>query len=248
MHLEGTPSDQAPGVLATGRTDTRFLFMSMSAKHPEGRNAEYIEWHSLDHRPEQYRLAGIRNSLRLVSTPAARAARAASTGIYDDIDHLMTYQFADSSPIGTFFDLGRRLDEVGRMAIRLPSLGYLTGELASIVAAPEAVAGADVIPWRPCLGVYLIIEEGRRSADDLVDVPGVAGIWTFHCVPSPAPFESEPGNKQITYCFLDQDPVAVAGHMAERMRQRWASGEVEGLLAAPLYAIVPFDWARHLPA
>lgn len=248
MHLEGTPSDLAPEVLATGRTDARYVFMSMSARHPDGRDGEYIEWHSLDHRPEQYRLAGIRNAIRLVSTPAARAARAASTGIYDAIDHVMNYQFADSSSIGTFFVLGDELNKVGRMAIRLPSLGYLTADLVSIIAAPHAVAGADVIPWRPTIGVYLIIEEGHRSADDLIDVPGVAGIWTYHCSPSPAPFQSEPGNKQITYLFLDQDPVDTATALNDRVRQRWQSGETTGLLAAPFYTIVPYEWDRNLPA
>ena len=37
---------------------------------PTGRDAEYLRWHTLDHRPEQHRLAGVRASLRLVSTPA----------------------------------------------------------------------------------------------------------------------------------------------------------------------------------
>jgi hypothetical protein len=31
------------------------------------------------------------------------------------------------------------------------------------------------------------------------------------------------------------------------MRARWASGAVQGLLAAPFFMIVPFDWACHLP-
>jgi hypothetical protein len=30
----------------------------MSARAPDGRDAEYVEWPSLDHRPEQHRLAG----------------------------------------------------------------------------------------------------------------------------------------------------------------------------------------------
>ena len=79
MKLVGTPSDRLPDVLATGASDANFVFLSCSGRDPDGRDAEYIEWHSLDHRPEQYRLAGVRNSIRLVSTPAARAARAART-------------------------------------------------------------------------------------------------------------------------------------------------------------------------
>jgi hypothetical protein len=55
-----------PEVLATGATDVRMIFVSMAAREPGGRDAEYLEWHSLDHRPEQHRLAGLRHSLRLV--------------------------------------------------------------------------------------------------------------------------------------------------------------------------------------
>jgi hypothetical protein len=58
---------------------------------------------------------------------------------------------------------------------------------------------------------------------------------------------TSPG-KQITYCFLDEDPVACAAGLAERLRQRWASGAVKGLLAAPFYTVVPFDWGAIFPA
>src|SRR5580658_936674 len=91
--LAGTASDAAPAILAAGRTDITTWFVSMSARHPEGRDADYLEWHSLDHRPEQHRLQALRASLRLVSTPACRAARAVSRSRYDAVDHLMTYLF-----------------------------------------------------------------------------------------------------------------------------------------------------------
>src|ERR1700694_4914448 len=50
VHLAGTPSDQLPDVLATGLTDVRLAFISLSAREPNGRDGEYIAWHSLDHR------------------------------------------------------------------------------------------------------------------------------------------------------------------------------------------------------
>lgn len=248
MQLAGTPSELLPDVLATGRADAEFLFLSMSAREPDGRDAEYIEWHSLDHRPEQYRLPGLRNAIRLVSTPAARAARAASTGTYDAVDHVMNYQFRDAAAIPGFNDLGAALHNGGRMPLRLPSLGYLTATRAGMIAAPRAVAGADVIPWRPTLGIYLLIEDGHLPADDLIDAPGVAGIWTYHGNVGPAPYGVDAVGKQITYCYLDADPVAVAAELGERARRRWVDGTVTGLLAAPFYTVVPFDWSRHLPA
>src|ERR1700722_3837967 len=101
-HLEGTPSDSLPDVLATGATDVTLAFISLSEREPNGRDAEYVAWHSLDHRPEQYRLAGLRNSLRLVSTAECRALRAASVGQFDAVDHVMTYLFADASALPGF--------------------------------------------------------------------------------------------------------------------------------------------------
>lgn len=247
MKLEGTPSDGLPEVLATGNGDTGYIFISLSSRDPTGRDADYIAWHTLDHRPEQYRLEGIRNSHRLVSTPACRAARAASEGQFDAIDHVMTYQFASVASIPAFTDLGAELDRGGRMSHRLPSVGYLTGETVGKVAAPRAVAGAEVIPWRPCLGIYVVFEEGHADAGDLIDVPGVAGVWWHHGVEGMPGFGADSVGKQMTYCYLDEDPVVVAPALGERFRQRWAGGKVKGLLAAPFYTAVPFDWARHLP-
>lgn len=247
MRLEGTPSDQLPDVLATGATDIRYAFVSLSAREPAGRDAEYLAWHSLDHRPEQYRLPGLRNSLRLVSTPACRAARAASAGAFDAADHVMTYLFTDVGEMPGFAALGDALGRGGRMPLRLPSLGYMTAELAGKIAAPRAVAGADVIPWRPALGAYLLIEEGQASPEELIGLPGVAGIWWHHGTLGPESFGADARGRQITYCYLDEDPVEVAGALGEAVRRRWAAGATQGLLAAPFYAVVPFEWDRRLP-
>ena len=247
MQFPGSPSEALPEVLATGASDADFIFLSLSGRDPMGRDADYIAWHSLDHRPEQYRLAGIRNTMRLVSTPAARAARAAQAAPYDTVDHIMTYQFASAAPIPAFIELGGALDRGGRMAHRLPSIDYQTADIAGRIAAPHALAGADVIPWRPALGVYVLIEQGYASPESLIDVPGVAGIWWFAGSADLAPYGDRSAGKQITYCYCDEDPVAVAGELGARMPARWASGAVKGLLAAPFYTIVPYEWGRHLP-
>jgi hypothetical protein len=246
MDFEGTPSDQLPGVIATGETAIRYAFLSLSARHAEGRDAEYIEWHSLDHRPEQYRLPGLRNALRLASTPECRALRAANTAPFDAIDHVMTYLFTGDDAMPGFSKLGAELGAGGRMPIRLPSVGFFTASLAGKIAASRVVAGSDVIPWRPHHGAYLMIEQGRASPADLIGLPGVAGIWWWHDAPSPT-FKTESRGRQATFLYLDEDPLAVAPRLNEAMRQRWASGKVEGLLAAPFYTIVPFEWDRYLP-
>ena len=105
MALVGTPSDAVPEILAAGRSGVTVLYVSLSARHPHGADAEYLGWHALDHRPEQHRLAAVRASLRLVSTPACRSARAASPARLDATDHVMTYFFADRSGLTGFVDL-----------------------------------------------------------------------------------------------------------------------------------------------
>lgn len=247
MHLEGTPSEALPRVLATGQETGQFVYISMSGREPDGRDAEYIEWHSLDHRPEQHRLPELRQSLRVASTPACRAARAANAAPFDGIDHVMTYLFSSKAGMPGFYELGDALNVAGRMPLRLPLVGFVTADLAGKSAAPRAVAGADVIPWRPTTGIYLIIEQGRSSAADLVDVPGVAGVWWYHLNNASRDDLGDVDGMQVTYCYLDADAVETAGALGAVMQARWASGEVKGLLAAPFQTIVPFEWDRYLP-
>jgi hypothetical protein len=176
MVLVGTPSDDVEAVLATGHTDVTTVFVSMSARHPDGDDAEYLEWHTLDHRPEQSRLATVRGSVRLVSTPACRAARAACDERYEAVDHVMTYFFTD-----------------------------------------------------------------------LAEVPGVAGARWAATVASAPLFSTAEMGRQITYCFLDDDPVDAAPQLQPALEQRWSSGEVRPLFAAPFHTVVPHAWDRHIP-
>src|SRR5436190_332860 len=90
-------TDATTPAAASGPTRIRVVFVSMEARGRDGRDAGYLEWRSLDHRPEQHRLAGLRQSRRVVSTPACRAARAFSDPAYDAVDHVMTYFFADGA-------------------------------------------------------------------------------------------------------------------------------------------------------
>jgi hypothetical protein len=246
--LQGTPSDDADAVLATGRTDVSSIFVSMSARHPEGRDAEYLAWHTLDHRPEQYRLAALRGSLRLVSTPACRAARAASDARYDAVDHVMTYLFADLDGLEPFAALGAALGAAGRMPYVLPAVERGVFRLDGTAANPDAKVGADVLPWFPARGVYLVIERGDAPAGDLVAVPGVVGAWWGSAVPLDAPYATaDNAGLHFTYCFLDDDPVATASRLRAALDARWAGGGVEALLAAPFHVLVPYEWERHLP-
>ena len=71
----GSPSDDVAAIGACGSPAITALFVSMSQRHPDGADARYLQWHTLDHRPEQQRLERIKTSLRVVSTQACRDAR-----------------------------------------------------------------------------------------------------------------------------------------------------------------------------
>lgn len=247
MQLPGTPSDEIDDVLATGRGDVTTLFVSMATRHPGGADAEYLQWHTLDHRPEQHRLSAVRASMRLVSTPACRAARAVSADPYDAIDHVMTYFFTDPGGMKGFLALAKALIGGKRKLPLLPPVERGVYDVQRKSAAPRVKVGADVLPWWPVKGVYLLLERGDAPADPLLAVDGVAGIWSAGSLDVDARLASAQAGQTITYCFLDDDPLATAKRLGPVLTSRWSQGGVEPLLAAPFYPVVPHEWDRYVP-
>lgn len=246
--LVGTPSDECPEILATGSTDVTTIYTSLSKRHPEGRDADYLEWHSLDHRPEQHRLAELRASFRMVSTPACRAARAASNARYDEADHLQTYFFAGLSAMDGFNALSVALRNAGRAPYLLPLVERSAYRLEGIAAAPRIKVGADVLLWWSTKGVYFMIERGGAPVADLLDVPGVGGAWWGGAEPLEPPFNTRDNSGlQVSYLFLDDEPVEVAERLRPRLEQRWSTASIEPLLAAPFHSLVAYEWDRYVP-
>jgi hypothetical protein len=247
MQLPGTPSDEVAGVLATGRGDITTLFVSMATRHPDGIDAEYLRWHTLDHRPEQHRLSAVRASLRLVSTPACRSARASHDARFDPIDHVMTYFFSDRSGLKGFNELSTALGDADRKLALLPPVQRGVYTVGRKVAAPRVKVGADVLPWWPVRGVYLLLETEATAPADLVDVAGVAGVWTAASHSVHSSLASAPAGQTISYCFLDDDPVQVAQRLRPVLDKRWSECGIEPLFAAPFHPVVPHEWDRYVP-
>ncbi len=243
--LPGMPSDQVPAILATGSGGVSTLFLSMARRHPGGEDADYLCWHTLDHRPEQQRLAALATSLRVVSTPACRAVRAAGSAELDDVDHVMTYFFRREDGLADFNALSVALRNAGRAPFILPPVQRGVYRVESRRAAARARLGGDVLPWLPVQGVYLLIESGRAPTDALCEVPGVAGVWSAASVATA--FSSAGDGQQLAYCFLDEDPVATAVRLRPVLERRWKDTGVLPLFAAPFHAIVPYMWDRYLP-
>ena len=246
--LVGAASDECPAILATGRTDVTTIYTSLSKRHPEGRDADYLEWHSLDHRPEQHRLAQLRASFRMVSTPACRAARAASDERFDEADHLQSYFFTDLSAMDSFNDLSVALRDAGRAPYLLPLVERAVYRVDGTAAAPRIKVGADVLLWWSAKGVYFMIERGGGPVADLLDVPGVGGAWWGGAEPMEPPFcTRDNSGLQVSYLFLDDEPAEVAKRLRPRLEQRWSRTGNDPLLAAPFHSLVPYEWDRYLP-
>ncbi|OBJ19394.1 hypothetical protein [Mycobacterium colombiense] len=247
MHLPGTPSDEVAEILATGGGEITTLFVSMAVRHPDGKDAEYLRWHSMDHRPEQHRLAAVRASLRLVSTPACRAARALSEGPLDAVDHVMTYFFTDTAGLQDFNELSTALGNAGRKLPLLPPVERGVYEVQHKAAAPRVRVGSDVLPWLPVRGAFVLVERGSAPPNPLVEVDGVAGVWSALSRRVDASLASARENQTITYCFLDDDPIATAERLRPVLKARWAESDIEPLFAAPFFAVVPYEWDRYVP-
>jgi hypothetical protein len=247
VELPGTPSDELNGVLDAGRGDVSTLFVSMATRHPEGRDADYLQWHTLDHRPEQHRLTSVRASLRLVSTPSCRAARHPGDERLDAVDHVMTYFFTDPSGMQPFLDLSSALGSGGRKLALLPPVERGVYGVDAKLAARRVKVGADVLPWWPVRGVFLLLEPESISPAALLDVDGVIGAWSAATLDVDSRLASAQVGQHLVYCFLDDDPVATASRLAPVLQQRWEQAGVQPLFAAPFHPVVPHEWGRHVP-
>jgi hypothetical protein len=72
-------------------------------------------------------------------------------------------------------------------------------------------------------------------------------VWSASAVTTYTEAASMQADQSITYCFLDDDPVATAARLRPALEKRWYDSGVEPLLAAPMHPIVPHEWDRYVP-
>ncbi|HXY93700.1 MAG TPA: hypothetical protein VEP49_14560 [Acidimicrobiia bacterium] len=229
--------------------------MSLSASSPDGDDAPYLEWHGLDHMPEQYQIPGLLYGQRWASTPECRAARAMQAERFTPTNHVVQYLFGEplEQAVDDWFTLGADLHRVGRFPFRLPAVALLGMDVVECHAAPSAPVTPEVLPERPNRGIYLAIESPDDPAtppgwtaehlDRLLAVAGVAGLWTFtNGTVRPDRFDQTGFHATVVY--LDGDPVQVAGAVAEVVTDRWNDAAVTPQLAAPFVTVRPWEWHR----
>src|SRR5262249_46297968 len=142
----------------------------------------------------------------------------------------------------------------GRIPGLLPFVERGVYRVAGMAAAPRAKVGADVLPWGPLQGAYLLVEQGEAEPSTLISVPGVAGVWSGATTKGDdsstvdgLSLSTADMGLQVTYCFLDDDPVAAAEQLRGALDKRWSATGVDPLLAAPFHPVGGDDCTRYLP-
>ncbi len=234
-------------------------FFSLSHRSATGDDGPYLEWHQMDHMPEQYQLPGLVLGQRWASTPACRATRAAEIDDWSLVEHVVCYLMGD--PLGRtvddFFALGGHLADLGRFPYSLPSQ-YRGGlRLLEAHAASRVLVSPEVVPFRPHRGVYLIVDEPDATDQDrfvqrihveivpeLLSVPGVAGVWTFATSASFRYHLFSEGKLRVALCYLDDEPAAVSERLAPLVDRIWGDAPSRLLLAAGFESLVRWDPSR----
>lgn len=210
---------------------------------PASAHHAYNEWHQFDHLPEQYQLPAIAHGERWVAPPDCVAARVVDDDLLGRAQYMTLYLMGEplSSTIDAFGALGRELRDADRFHEERTALMAGAWRVAGAATSPRLPITPAVIPWRPATGVFALVEDlvdDPPPVDPLLDVPGVAGAWTF--VPDPdltrpwwlmQPY-------RITVLWLDDDPIAVAARLAPALRTRGPTP----VLAGPYRTIVPGEW------
>jgi hypothetical protein len=225
-----------------------------------GNHKGYNEWHMLDHMPEQFPIPGIALGQRWVQTPRCRDARLVADPLLDPIHYVTLYLMTEP--------LRRTLDEFVHLGAELRNMGrwfddrhaHISGALMRLHghAAPRVRVSGDCIPARPNRGIFLSVSEVvdgggldpylawheghlRRA----LEVPGVAGIWTFCSDPALSTGRfSFPFDARVAVLYLDDDPVEVTARLAEfGVEDRFpGTSPLKPILAGPFETIVPWRW------
>ena len=200
-------------------------FFSFTEVTDPAEHHAYNEWHQLDHMPEQFPLPGIVYGQRWVSTPACRAARAASGPLLDPIHYVTLYLMAEpiDATLRDFYSLGKYLHEVDRF--HLHRKAHLSGPFAveTTAAAPRVLVSAAAVPYRPHRGVYVTVGDTRDVAT-LCATDGVAGAWAF-----------ADADRRITVAWIDGDVAATGAALG-------GGAPADAEFAGAFETITPWEW------
>ncbi len=241
---------------------------------PSGHHA-YNAWHQLDHRPENLALPGVLHGERWVRSPDCAAATPPVGRGLDGVHYVNMYWFRD--PVQESFREWQELAERSYQWGRRPDTRLARRPMMGSFAPVKGYVGArvlvspDALPFRPNRGVAVTVTRlvephgdraherfawlDREFVPALLDLPGVAGVWSFASqsttldvgrrdVAGSTTFDErddEPGRYRILLTYLDGDPVEHAEHRTALPRPPAADAE-EPVLDGVLRAITPWEW------
>ena len=249
------PTKQVTMTSVRRENQVKLAAVSLSASSPDGDDAPYLQWHQLDHMVEQYQIPGMLHAQRWASTPECRQARAVQTERFEPVNHVVHYLFGEPvvQAIDDWFTLGADLHRVDRFPFRLPSVMLGAFDVVECHAAPSAQVTPEVVPHRPNRGVYVVIDQpddpgappvwSPQDVDALLALDGVAGMWTFKSG-TVRPDRFDQSGYHVALCYLDRDPLEVAGALSKIVTNRWNDVRAVPQFAAPFVAIPPFGWAN----
>ncbi|WP_313358009.1 hypothetical protein [Microbacterium sp.] len=243
-------------------------FFSFVSLEDRSLHADYNRWHQLDHRPENLALPGVAWGDRWEVRPQySDMVEGPMTG---EVDFVAMYWFRDpvDESVAAWDALGEASHQWGRgpliPGIHRPMLAFF--KPVKGYAAPRALVSADVLPYRPNRGVHVTLtrfedphgaeaheahrREDREVVPALLEVNGVAGVWTFSyshpqrhsSLPFDQSLDGTPGSHRIRLVYLEDDPAAVSGEL-RAVESGIPGGAGEILFSAPVSTITPWqDW------
>lgn len=234
----------------------------------------YNAWHFLDHRPENLAQPGVAWGDRWKIDSACREHAAEPDPMLKGTDYVAQYWFRPpyEESIAAWNNLAEDSHRWGRgpqfPGLERPLRGFYRPVQG--YAAPRILVDADVLPFRPNRGLNVTVRRYRNpfSAQAhaqytwydrdrlpaLLEVPGVAGAWTFSLyeqVRRPWDRDTRELGKddlRLTLLYFDADPVETTLAVRAREAELDAAGrgapapdEEEVLVSYPVRSISPWS-------
>lgn len=248
-----------------------FVELSDASQHDA-----YNRWHQLDHRPENLALPGVAWGDRWARVAEPGAGQVPDAA-FAATDYVAMYWFRSpvAESVGEWDRLGEASFQWGRgpiiPGVRRSLLGFFRPVKG--YAAPRIGVGPDVLPYRPNRGMHVTLTryakphsldthecftwEDTRVVPELLEVPGVAGAWTFSfshtqrhsTLPLDSALDDPAGGLRIRLLYVDEEPSetsAAVRAVEERLAAEPGAPRVPGdvLFSAPLRTIIPWqDWS-----
>lgn len=254
-----------------------FSFVTLHGATPQDHSA-YNRWHQLDHRPENLALPGVAWGDRWSRTPADKQAEPNADDVHANTDYIAMYWFRPpvERSVASWDHLGERSFQWGRGPL-IPGVSRtLLGFFRPVkgYVATSALVSPEVLPYRPNRGLHVSLTrhrdhhgaatharhtwEDQTLIPNLLNVDGVAGVWTFSfshyqqhsTLPMGGRSDDTPGSLRIRLVYLDGEPLATCERLrdVEEVLAREGSGDpaadsTERLLTTPVRTIIPWqDW------